>query len=793
MAQEELLVNFSIGPEPLSLNATAYHGGRWKDRVKAKKVATWRQKRLPATEKASQPSTSEGNNAPEDQAIEARLEDTPRPSKRVRVDGGVPSSVEPKTRIGAGAAKYNASGANSHPGQVISSLFTYNPAPTTALDPRDSAVAGKDIAPSNAPHSSEVSTFASLGLLPKLIDLLAIKLDIKTPTAIQKEAVPRLLATNSDIFMQAETGSGKTIAYLLPILQRILQSAGSLLEGSDQEKTQKLQRGSGLFAIVVAPTRELCHQIYGVADSIFRCSSRLVVGEVTGGEKKKSEKARLRKGVNVLIATPGRLLDHLTHTQALNSKEVRWLVLDEGDRLVDLGFEEQIKKIIGLLNLSQKAGNREESVQVSLPARRVNILCSATMRVDVDRLGEISLKNAVRVHAKASPQDMPSGTALEKESRTEVPESAPSQLRQSYMVVAAKLRLITLTAVLKQRFTLPRKGQKAIVFLSCTDSVDFHYDIFTRDTSRPVITKAKAPESRDGKTLPERPLKVLNTHSLAVDLTSEDCQVSLYKLHGSLPQQLRKATLASFSSTQDPAVLLCTDVASRGIDVVGVDLVIEYDPPFSKTEHLHRIGRTARAGRDGQSLIFLLPGSEEEYISVLRDSCSEEHRDLIRLDADDYLGKAFSSKVKEANKGAYWKEAATNWQLDVEKWALQSPARTDNARRAYKSHIRAYATHVAAERHIFNMKSLHLGHLSKSFALRDAPGSIPVGKTGPISKRRTTSTGKRRREADSNGTKTTNSVTPSRVSGSRIQSDGASKMKVKAKQQASAAAEFNID
>jgi ATP-dependent RNA helicase DDX31/DBP7 len=170
--------------------------------------------------------------------------------------------------------------------------------------------------------------------------------------------------------------------------------------------------------------------------------------------------------------------------------------------------------------------------------------------------------------------------------------------------------------------------------------------------------------------------------------------------------------------------MVCTDVAARGLDLPNVDLVIEYDPAFSADDHTHRIGRTARLGRDGRALIFLQPGCEENYVEVLKRGYRDGGKALTRTDATEILKRGFGGNSEHSSKN--WEEKATDWQMDVERWALENPEYLEMARRAFQSHVRAYATHIAAERNMFNIKELHLGHLAKSFALRDRPGKINV-------------------------------------------------------------------
>jgi ATP-dependent RNA helicase DDX31/DBP7 len=294
---------------------------------------------------------------------------------------------------------------------------------------------------------------------------------------------------------------------------------------------------------------------------------------------------------------------------------------------------------------------------------------------------------------------------------------------------------------------------KCIVFMSCADSVDFHFELFagqhgtaptedasdkTEDDLNQSVHGANTASRRkipQGNTISES-----RTQGLATALSNKDNRVQVFRLHGSLQQSTRTGTLKAFVKCVEPAVLICTDVASRGLDLPNIDLVIEYDPPFSKDDHLHRIGRTARAGKDGRAMIFLIPGCEESYVDILRD-CGQ--RSPTRHDADEVLKKGFtptSGVVTDTD----WQNAATDWQLMVERWVLGNPKYLEQARRAFQSHVRAYATHVASERKIFDMQQLHLGHLAKAFALRDKPGSmrVPGLRPGKDESRKTSDTRK---------------------------------------------------
>jgi ATP-dependent RNA helicase DDX31/DBP7 len=559
---------------------------------------------------------------------------------------------------------------------------------------------------------------------------LTNKLSITAPTAIQKTAIPVLIQGDSDAFIQAQTGSGKTLAYLLPIIDRILKL-------SPNEPTS-IHRGSGLFAIILAPTRELCKQISVVLESALRFAPGVVAGMVMGGEKKKSEKARLRKGLNILVATPGRLADHFDHTEVLDVSSVRWLVLDEGDRLMELGFEEDITRILSRLDFRLK--NPKGQIIETLPKKRISILCSATLRTDVQKLGDISLKDAHHITTDASEanEDLQQTSTLEKKF------TVPSQLKQTYIIVPAKLRLVSLQALLNRNFYHCLTTTKVIVFFSCADSVDFHFQVFSQLGHD--ITEGQSKNNMSDNDLSKQHIQNIGGDILtssAAPSISTTLPVTVFRLHGSLVQSVRTSTLSAFSKCQTPALLLCTDIASRGLDLPHVDRVIEYDAAFSREEHLHRVGRTARAGNYGYASVFLMPGSEEGYINVLKEERGQGEGTVnIRgQSVEQILQAAFVDRMETAGSTTSfikegrgfgddnlqpWEKHATIFQLQVERWALENPLILESGRRAFQSHIRAYATHVKEERKWFDLKQLHLGHLAKAFGLRDRPGNVNV-------------------------------------------------------------------
>lgn len=816
MADDGMLVNFSLSDE-IVRSKPVFKGGRWRDRLSAKRSVRLRPPKPTSTESSSTPAL-------------------PKPPHEAGEDVETPQ-LRPNKRLKLDSRPTHTPTVNNGPKEVISSLFTYNPSAQVPVEkPQED---DQPAEPSNAPLPDGIETFTSLGLSTTLSAHLLTKLILKNPTAIQASAIKQLLIEDADAFIQAETGSGKTLAYLLPIVQRIMaiskkeRENGTGVEGGEHNDSQstKLNRKAGLFAIILSPTRELASQITSVLGLLLTRAPYIVASTAIGGEKRKSEKARLRKGANILVATPGRLADHLDNTEVLDVGQVRWLVLDEGDRLMELGFEEEIRSIVERLEKQRgfdiAKGERDgvgkearEGRKEGLPRRRVTVLCSATMKMTVQRLGEISLKDAVHIKAESQPPSHTSGNMdgepEEKNENEEKAFQAPAQLKQSYIIVPPKQRLVTLTALLKHTFARRGSVMKAIVFFSCADSVDFHFETFARSIDN---STEDTPKPNPTATL------IANTISPSPSLTSKtNPSLNIYRLHGSLPQPLRTSTLKSFSHSSNPAILLCTDVASRGLDLLNIDLVIEYDPPFSADDHLHRVGRTARAGKAGRAECFLMPGCEEGYIKVLHGGVSGGR--VNRHDAEEILRKGFAVekgaktksqgveravhvKVGAVDGPKNWEEAVTEYQLEVERWVIENARASEMARKAYVSHVRAYATHVANERDMFDVKLLHLGHLAKAFALRERPGNMGRGsfagggggkafksqhrkegrrKTGETEQEKATAV----LAADANGSANPSwrkaDVDDEAVEGK----DAARRMRAKMKEHMAAASEFNI-
>ncbi|KAI0291216.1 P-loop containing nucleoside triphosphate hydrolase protein [Multifurca ochricompacta] len=607
------------------------------------------------------------------------------------------------------------------PAQIISSLFSSNPKLEQKPTPSVPKAPSK---PSNAPLTDS-STFTGLGLNPLITTHITTKMNILKPTSIQRASLLALLSRDGssssslrDAFIQSQTGSGKTLSYLLPILHDLLPlSANSYID-----------RSIGTLAIIIAPTRELAKQISDVLDVLLKLRLRpldaapddeekndsrltrwLVSGLLTGGATRAHEKARIRKGIPILVATPGRLLDHLQNTSSLDTSKCRWLVLDEADRLMDLGFADAIKGILACLDGSRKLAL--QAVKDGRTMERRTILCSATMREDVQVLAGTALHDPIII--KATELDLPkqetTGTTEDATASATDPKfTPPSQLSQKYIIVPLKLRLVTLVALLRSLLSQSggRRGFKIIVFLSCTDSRTDSDDETTAATVAAARTTGKV-----GR---------IEVHSPLLPDTS------IFRLHGSLALSTRLASLHAFSATNKTSessdrlasVLLCTSVAARGLDLPRVRAVVQYDLPTEggATEYVHPWAIIAPS--EEKWVEWVQARMASGTMTTTEESSAGAGHQFEAVAVEEILQKGFGGQGRE------YEERATEVQLAFERWCLHRKQNVEMARKAFASHLRAYATHPSDEKHIFHIRHLHLGHLAKSFALREAPSTV---------------------------------------------------------------------
>ncbi|XP_077003470.1 ATP-dependent DNA helicase DDX31 [Tamandua tetradactyla] len=535
--------------------------------------------------------------------------------------------------------------------------------------------------------------FCELDLHPHLISTINTVLKMSSMTSVQKRSIPALLE-GRDALVRSQTGSGKTLAYCIPMVQSL------------QAMKSKIQRSDGPYALVLVPTRELALQSFDTVQKLLKPFTWIVPGVLMGGEKKKSEKARLRKGINILISTPGRLVDHIKSTKNIHFSRIRWLILDEADRILDLGFEKDITMILNAVNTECQ--------------KRQNILLSATLTEGVTRLADISLHNPVSISVldESHDQSKPKGKAIHEVSHPQTSIklnsfAIPEGLDQYVTLVPSKLRLVSLAAFILQKCKL-EKDQKMIIFFSSCELVEFHYNLFVQT----LLSSSGAPASGQ--------------------LPSASPRLKFLRLHGNMEQEERTEVFQEFSHSKT-GVLLCTDVAARGLDLPQVTWIVQYNAPSSPAEYIHRIGRTARIGCHGSSLLILAP-SEAEYVNSLAShkiNISEiKIEDILSVLTrnDCFKGKRWGNQKSHAVGPQEIRERATVLQTVFEDYVHSSEKRVSWAKKALQSFIRAYATYPRELKHIFHVRSLHLGHVAKSFGLRDAPTNLSVS---DIKKRKT--------------------------------------------------------
>jgi ATP-dependent RNA helicase DDX18/HAS1 len=370
--------------------------------------------------------------------------------------------------------------------------------------------------------SENARLFSDLPIDARLSANLA-SLHLRELFPIQRDAIPPLLA-GRDVLAAAKTGSGKTLAFLVPAAQRLL-SLDAQPEG-------------GVQVLIVAPSRELALQIADVAAALL-AGTGVRSGTAIGGTPKKADAELFSRGVSLLVATPGRLVDHILSTPTFTLKFVKIFVMDEADRILEAGFRLQLDEIIA-----------------NLPADRQTALFSATQTRDVDALAAVSFR-----------QESPLYIGVDDQSES----STAAGLTQAYVVTPPEKRLMLLITFLKKQ-----KGKKVMVFFSTKASVKFHHKLF-------------------------KDLKIV---SLAI--------------HGDQSQEKRTKAFNAFRG-QTAGLLLCTDVAARGLDIPAVEWIVQFDPPASEKEYIHRVGRSARAGAEGRALLFLM-ANEMPFLRHLEEA-----------------------------------------------------------------------------------------------------------------------------------------------------------------------------
>mmetsp|Transcript_3223 Transcript_3223/g.3846 ORF Transcript_3223/g.3846 Transcript_3223/m.3846 type:complete len:569 (+) Transcript_3223:28-1734(+) len=428
-------------------------------------------------------------------------------------------------------------------------------------------------------------------------------------TKVQAKTIPPLLA-GRDVLGAAKTGSGKTLAFLIPAIEMLY--------------SLRFKPRNGTGVVVVSPTRELALQIFGVARELMAHHTQ-TFGIVIGGANRRQEAEKLMKGVNLLIATPGRLLDHLQNTKGFVFKNLKALVIDEADRILEIGFEEEMKQIIKILP------NED----------RQSMLFSATQTTKVEDLARISLR----------PGPLYINVASESEAST------VAGLEQGYVVCDSDKRFLLLFSFLKRNVK-----KKIIVFLSSCNCVKYFGELLNY-----------------------------------IDLPVLD-------LHGKQKQQKRTNTFFEFCNAKQ-GILICTDVAARGLDIPAVDWIIQFDPPDDPRDYIHRVGRTARgtAGK-GKSLMFLTP-SELGFLRYLKAA-------NVPLNEYEFPTNKIAnvqSQLTKLIKGNYWLH--------------------QSAKDGYRSYLQAYASHHLKT--VYQIDKLDLVKVAKSFGFDVPPKvNITIGASG---------------------------------------------------------------
>ena len=377
-----------------------------------------------------------------------------------------------------------------------------------------------EVSKETSPALEVATSFDELGLAAPILAAVT-EMGYKTPTPIQSQAIPLVLA-GRDLMAQAQTGTGKTAAFVLPLLQKMVAHANASASPARHP----------VRALVLAPTRELAIQVH---ESVVAYAKHLPLRStvVFGGVDMKVQIADLRGGVEILVATPGRLLDHANSRSVLLS-QVQFLVLDEADRMLDMGFLPDLKRILDFL-----------------PTQRQTLLFSATFDDNIVGLARSFLQNPIKVEVARR-------------------NTSAENVEQLVHKVKEEEKLDALIRVVSSR------GIAQVL----------------------VFTRTKVCADKVGHRLQKRGI-----------------QAAI--IHGDKAQVERFAALEGFKQGK-VQYLVATDIAARGIDIVELPCVVNYELPYAPEDYVHRIGRTGRAGASGLAVSLVAPDEERLLAGIER-------------------------------------------------------------------------------------------------------------------------------------------------------------------------------
>jgi ATP-dependent RNA helicase DDX47/RRP3 len=400
-------------------------------------------------------------------------------------------------------------------------------------------------------------TFEQLGLNEAIIETCK-KLGYEHPTKIQRDSIP-IAIQGRDIIGIAETGSGKTASFLLPVLHNLLEM-----------KTKP----SPCSVLILAPTRELAVQIFQHAKAIgseIGVTSTLLVGGESVFQQQK-EITDKKKAAHIVVGTPGRVCEHLRNTKGFNLYRTKHLILDEADKMLGAEFEKEIALIFGAL---PKKSDRN------------TYLYSATMTKSVDKLQKAQLNDPVKIQVSSTKY------------------TTVQQLKQEYLFLPEKYKEIFLTYLLNEN-----PGKRVLVFVA------------------------------------------QNVTCLTLALMLRQLKFPAVPLSGQMADGDRMHCLRKFISGDRP-ILIATDIASRGLDIPLVELVINYDIPVHSKEYVHRVGRTARIGNEGRA-VTMVTQYDVQYFQRI-EQLIERKMDECKTDKDNVmvLSGTVSTALENAKKKLY--------------------------------------------------------------------------------------------------------------------------------------------